>query len=54
MRTKCVGIFVMVVMVGGALASGARAADTMSGTWKLDVAKSTYSPGPAPKSNTVG
>jgi len=54
MRTKCVGIFVMVVMVGAlALASGARAAGTMSGTWKLDVAKSTYSPGPAPKSNTV-
>lgn len=45
----------MVVMVGAlALASGARAADTMSGTWKLDVAKSAYSPGSAPKSNTFG
>ena len=27
-------------------------ADTFSGTWKLNVAKSKYSPGPPPKSNT--
>ena len=27
--------------------------DPMAGTWKLDVAKSTYKPGPAPKSATV-
>ena len=25
----------------------------IAGTWKLDVAKSTFSPGPAPKSMTV-
>ncbi len=27
--------------------------DPFAGTWKLDVAKSTYKPGPAPKSATV-
>jgi hypothetical protein len=27
--------------------------DPLAGTWKLDVAKSTYKPGPAPKSATV-
>ena len=31
----------------------ARAADSIVGTWTLNVAKSTYSPGPAPKSLTV-
>ena len=29
------------------------AADMLTGTWKLNVAKSKYDPGPAPKSNTV-
>ena len=31
----------------------ASAADVFTGTWKLNVAKSTYSPGPAPKALTV-
>lgn len=31
----------------------AQAADPIVGTWKLNVAKSTYSPGPAPKSLTA-
>jgi hypothetical protein len=31
----------------------AQAPDPFVGTWKLDVAKSTYKPGPAPKSLTV-
>ena len=31
----------------------AQATDPLVGTWKLDVAKSTYKPGPAPKSATV-
>ncbi len=36
-----------------ALATGtALAADAVVGTWKLNVAKSTFSPGPAPKSQT--
>jgi hypothetical protein len=29
------------------------AADMLSGTWKINTAKSKYSPGPAPKSGTV-
>src|SRR3989441_9051484 len=28
-------------------------ADMLTGTWKLNVAKSKYSPGPAPQGNTV-
>ena len=37
------------------LASGVRAQSpsNLAGTWKLNVAKSTFSPGPAPKSMTV-
>jgi hypothetical protein len=54
MRSKWLAVFAAMVVVGAlALTSGAKAADTLSGTWKLDVAKSTYSPGPAPKSTTV-
>ena len=34
------------------VAAGAQT-DPIVGTWKLDVAKSTYKPGPAPKSATV-
>ena len=32
---------------------GAQTAEPIVGTWKLDVAKSTYKPGPAPKSTTI-
>lgn len=35
------------------LAVAAAAADQLSGTWKMNPAKSKYSPGPAPKSLTV-
>lgn len=48
------------LFVGASLAAaGAGAAQTpsktdpMVGTWRLNVAKSKYDPGPAPKSNTV-
>src|SRR5262245_35047842 len=34
-------------------ASVVMGADMFSGTWKLNVAKSKYSPGPAPKSGTL-
>ena len=37
----------------GVAAANAQAPDPLLGTWKLDVAKSTYKPGPAPKSATV-
>jgi hypothetical protein len=43
-------------MVGSLLwvhSVSAQAADPLVGTWKLDVAKSKFSPGPAPKSITV-
>jgi hypothetical protein len=41
----------VILLTGFALS--AQAADPMVGTWKLNVAKSTYSPGPAPKSVTA-
>jgi hypothetical protein len=43
------------LLVGAILAIGtgtAIAADAVVGTWKLNLAKSTFSPGPAPKSQT--
>ena len=40
-----------VLAIGGAaVASAADAADPVVGTWKLNLTKSTFSPGPAPKS----
>ena len=47
-----------VVTLGVALGAGivrvsAQASDARIGTWKLNVAKSKYSPGPAPQSLTV-
>ena len=40
-----------ILFMGFALS--AQAADPLVGTWKLNVAKSTYSPGPTPKSITA-
>ena len=43
------------VLLGAVLAVAsvvALAADPVIGTWKLNIAKSTFSPGPAPKSQT--
>jgi hypothetical protein len=42
-----------VLLVTLAVAVTAAAADQLSGTWKMNPAKSKYSPGPAPKSITV-
>ena len=39
-----------VLLVASAVAVRAQATDPAVGTWKLDAAKSTYEPGPAPKS----
>jgi hypothetical protein len=50
MQTIFRSLLVGVIMVLGT--SAALAADTAVGTWKLNVAKSTFSPGPAPKSQT--
>ena len=35
------------------LAAAAQAPDPLVGTWRLDAAKSSFKPGPAPKSQTV-
>jgi hypothetical protein len=46
---------VKTLLVGAIIAIGtgtALAADAVVGTWKLNLAKSTFSPGPAPKSQT--
>ena len=45
-------IVVGLVMVFAGSAS-AQSSDPFNGTWKLDPAKSTYSPGPAPQSQTL-
>ena len=41
------------VFIAGAGSLYAQARDPRTGTWQLNVAKSTYKPGPAPKSQTV-
>lgn len=43
---------VMLTLVLSLSTAIAFAADTMSGTWKINIAKSKFSPGPAPKSGT--
>jgi hypothetical protein len=42
-----------VILATLSVALGLAAADPAIGTWKLNVAKSKYSPGPAPKSATI-
>lgn len=42
-----------VVLGAGIVNVSAQASDARIGTWRLNVAKSKYSPGPAPKSQTV-
>jgi hypothetical protein len=46
-------IVITAVLAVVAVAAGAQAPDPLVGTWRLDAAKSTYKPGPAPKSYTV-
>ncbi|HWZ97741.1 MAG TPA: hypothetical protein VN025_08280 [Candidatus Dormibacteraeota bacterium] len=54
MRVKKVALFVCIAVCAVVLLSvSALAADPHSGTWKMNAAKSTYSPGPAPKSITL-
>jgi len=43
----------LVLLSAFGLASALYAADSFSGTWKLNVAKSKYESGPAPKETTV-
>jgi len=54
MRIKMFAAFATtLLLVAFALSVSAAAADQQSGTWKMNPAKSKYSPGPAPKSVTV-
>ena len=42
----------VLLTVGSAAVAAAPAADPVIGTWQINVAKSKFSPGPAPKSDT--
>jgi len=53
MRTRYRFVFVLVLTSALALVVTASAADNNIGTWKLNPAKSKYSPGPAPRSQTL-
>ena len=53
MRFKKVASVCLVVCAALLLSVVAKAADPQSGTWKLNTAKSSYSPGPVPKSLTL-
>ena len=56
MRLRHVALAVVVLSIGFWSAAAhvrAQAADPLTGTWTLDVARSTFSPGPPPKSLTL-
>jgi hypothetical protein len=53
MQRKSAFMFALVLMSVLALTAVVIAADNNVGTWKLNLAKSTYRPGPAPKSQTL-
>ena len=53
MRTRPIVVYFAVLGLLAFLTVPAMAADMLAGTWKLNVAKSKYSPGPPPQSNTV-
>jgi hypothetical protein len=53
MRMKMFAAFVTLLFVALALNISAAAPDQHTGTWKMNPAKSSYSPGPAPKALTV-
>lgn len=51
---KCLGIILLALAVPLALAAQtAKQSDAWVGTWKLNVAKSKFNPGPGPQSETV-
>src|SRR5712691_4865610 len=52
-RAIIVGVVVAGVLGTGILSVSAQASDPRIGTWKLNVAKSKYSPGPAPQSQSL-
>ena len=50
---KSVSVIVGLAALIVASAATAQTTEPIIGTWKLDVAKSSYKPGPAPKSSTL-
>jgi hypothetical protein len=52
MKTRTIISATVLVVALGLTATLALGADMFSGTWKINVAKSKFSPGPAPKSGT--
>ncbi len=52
MRTRSLMILFLIAVLMVALAAMAVAADPFIGTWKLNLAKSQFAPGQAPKSQT--
>ncbi|MGA8233274.1 MAG: hypothetical protein WB795_17510 [Candidatus Acidiferrales bacterium] len=54
MRIRGLLMLTAVLLLAGIAVTAARAADDpIAGTWKINIAKSKYSPGPAPQSGTV-
>ena len=47
------GLLLLAALLAISISVTAQAQDTWIGTWKLNLAKSKYSPGPAPKEMTV-
>lgn len=52
-RTVTGGVALLAGLIAFAAAPQAQASKGLAGTWKLNVATSTFSPGPAPKSMTI-
>jgi len=50
---KLASLAALFLLIGTAVTSARAADDPAAGTWKVNLAKSKYSPGPAPKSATV-
>jgi histidinol dehydrogenase len=53
MRACKSALTVVVILVAGLSILSAQGADPRVGSWQLNVAKSKYTPGPAPKSQTL-
>src|SRR5437899_12905707 len=53
MRKMLLAALGVVLVVADIVSVSAQASDPRIGTWKLNVAKSTYSPGPPPQSQTL-
>jgi hypothetical protein len=53
MRARSTALTLGVILVAAVAVVSAQGANSRIGTWHLNVAKSTYSPGPAPKSQVL-